>query len=134
MVRIATTAAMLLTLTAVASATTADARRYPESSCAFDAATAMLTVVSANTRTVVKRRGSEIVVSQSGTGPRACSGAVPTVTAVDLIRIQATDGALVTLDLRGGPLAPGATSEADGSSEIEIDADLEFAALPIHGS
>jgi hypothetical protein len=130
----AATATFLIALTGIAFASPIDTRHYPESTCAVDPATATLTVVSSNTRVVVKRLGDEIAVSEGGTGRRTCSGPAPTVQGIDLIRIEASTGALVELDLRRGPLAPGATDEHDGSSEIEIEADLEFADLSVHGS
>jgi len=110
----------------------ADARRFPEATCTFDRANATLTVVATNTRMTISRRGDEIAVAQSGTGARTCAG-TPTVSNVDLIRIDASTGAMMTLDLRGGAFAPGLTAESDGSPEIEVEADLDFADLTVEG-
>jgi Ca2+-binding RTX toxin-like protein len=53
--------------------------------------------------------------------PAPCN-ATPTVHNTDTIRVQADGDEDVDLDvsLAGGPLGPGATPEADGTSEIEI--------------
>jgi hypothetical protein len=78
----------------------------------------------------IVRVGSEIrVIGEAlfGFGPRAvaaCSGGTPTVTNTDLVRIE--EAATVRfgsarIQLGGGPFAPGATAEADGSSEIEFE-------------
>ena len=54
-----------------------------------------------------------------------------TVTNTDLIEVTtpAVSVEIVTVDLSGGLLAPGATDESDGSSEIELDIQLGGAAI-----
>jgi RTX calcium-binding nonapeptide repeat (4 copies) len=52
-----------------------------------------------------------------------CSGGTPTVDNVDHVSVVQSPGAdfgLVTLDPSAGPLGPGATTESDGTSEIEF--------------
>jgi Ca2+-binding RTX toxin-like protein len=69
----------------------------------------------------IRRRGSEIVVREFLEPPATCSGGVPTVLNTDLIRIVTRAGSYVDLLLAGGPFAPGATPEDEGTSEIEIE-------------
>ena len=63
----------------------------------------------------VLRSGDDIVVAGVG----ACAGS-PTVLNTDLISVTGADGSeSLTIDLSGGPFAPGATAEGSGLSEIE---------------
>lgn len=80
----------------------------------------VLTIDGGFWEVTIAREGERIVLSYAR-GEVACHGA--SVTSVDRIRI---DGAEFHLDLRSGPLAPGATLESDGSSEIEVEADVGF--------
>jgi hypothetical protein len=66
----------------------------------------------------IRREGDRIVPSYAR-GDVECDHA--TVNSVDLLRIL---GPEFHLDLRQGALAPGATPESDGSSEIEVEADV----------
>jgi hypothetical protein len=86
---------------------------------------------------IVARAGDAITVtaiSSFGLGPQVavpCSGASPTVTNTDQITIN--EAAVVefgsaSISLAGGPLAPGATPEPDGDSEIEVTMNM-FGAL-----
>jgi RTX calcium-binding nonapeptide repeat (4 copies) len=65
-----------------------------------------------------------------GDGPSilvACTGGAATVTTTDLIAVEAAASArfaTVTFELGGGAFAPGATPEADGTSEIEVRANM----------
>jgi hypothetical protein len=135
MARIALIAAVFAALATGAPefAGSASARRAPEGTCALDPASGTLTVVARNSALTLRRRGAEIVVRDSASA-RQCSGGTPTVHDVDVIRMDASIGADVTLDLGGGPFAPGRTDEGDGSPEIEIVADLEYAGLRIEGT
>lgn len=57
----------------------------------------------------------------------ACAGGAPTVHNTDLVVVDeaaATAFTAVAFDLTGGPFAPGMTPEADGSSEIELQANV----------
>jgi hypothetical protein len=68
-----------------------------------------------------------------------CAGGTPTVTNTDSITVTeaaAVDFGSAIVDLGGGPLAPGATAEADGTSEIEVSLDMfgPFSLGEIRGS
>jgi hypothetical protein len=135
MTRIATIAVCFAALASAAFAS-ADApaeRRAPAGSCALDAPAGVLTVVAHNSSVTLRRRGDEVVVRDIAS-ERECAGGTPTVQTVDLIRIDASIGALVTLDLRGGPFAPGRTAEGDGSPEIEFEAALDAASIRVEGT
>jgi hypothetical protein len=70
----------------------------------------------------ITRRGDEIVVRADPETPIACSGGVATVLNTDSITLLLRGGfpdAYVLL--AEGPFAPGATPEAEGVSEIEIE-------------
>ncbi len=74
---------------------------------------------------LVRRSGERIVIADEFGFEYSCRGGRPTVHNVDSISFEsraAIPG--LTVDLRGGPLRPGATDEGDGSSEIEIDVSL----------
>ena len=64
----------------------------------------------------VARAGAAIEV-RFANGAVTCPGE-PTVFDVDVIEVTQSGA---TFDLRAGPLAPGATDEGDGSSEVEIE-------------
>lgn len=91
-------------------------------SCQYNGSSKHLEVFESSPTTIV-RNGSEIQVN-SGTTPVACTGA-PTVTNTDAIIVF--DSAppnfayFVTIDLAGGPFAPGATNESGSNDEIEIE-------------
>jgi hypothetical protein len=71
---------------------------------------------------LITRRSDAIEVSDEG-GVLVCAGpATPTVTNLDRITVRVSRESLdaVVLDLRQGPLAPGASGESDGGPEIEI--------------
>jgi hemolysin type calcium-binding protein len=76
----------------------------------------------------VKRSANELLVLESGYKPVTCSGGPLTVTNTDTVNFIAargpSDQAGGYVDLSGGALAPGATPEAEGSSEIEFSAQL----------
>jgi hypothetical protein len=94
-------------------------------SCLYEGAPAnRLTVtVTGFEMTEIRRRGQEIVVANFLDPPTRCSGGVPTVLSTDAIRVlvRGRPGADVDLHLSGGQFAPGATPEAEGASEIEIE-------------
>ena len=87
--------------------------------CTFDAGTGTVHVaIPGFEMTVLSRGGTTILVDGA-----PCGGA--TVTNTDLVLfVYDPMGPLgkpsITVDLSGGPFAPGLTQEADGSSEIEI--------------
>jgi hypothetical protein len=71
----------------------------------------------------------------NGGEPLQCEGGTPTVTNIDSIRYRAgvSVGPTLQIDERGGPFAPGASDEGDGSSEIEISVD-RLSALFVAGT
>ena len=99
-----------LTLTPVA-------RAGVGTTCTFDAASATASVtVTQGVVATISRDGDAIAVDGF-----PCQTA--TVTNTDMIEVAVPDVAesdTVVVDLSGGPLAPGATDEGDGSSEIEV--------------
>jgi Ca2+-binding RTX toxin-like protein len=102
---------------AVSVAPTAQAR----TTCSYAGApTNLLTVMTNKSATTISRSGEEIVVQDRLEGPTGCRGAVPTVLNTDTIRVFVGMGA-VAVRLEGGPLAPGATAEAEGAPEIELE-------------
>jgi hypothetical protein len=71
--------------------------------------------------------GEDLLYGGSG-GLIRCAGGPPTVTNTDTVVVRAgkrvAEGYLF-LDFRYGLLTPGATDEGDGSSEIELEVDLD---------
>lgn len=105
---------------------------YPAAvaTCSFSSSAATLRIEGDDA--AVLREGSRIVVKTSLDGGPArrvvtCAGGSPTVTNTDTIRFNASPAIYqsFTVDLRGGPLAPGATLE-DGRSSSEIEIELGF--------
>ena len=69
-------------------------------------------------RPELRRRGEDILVDGASCGA--------TIRNTDSIRVLGSDsGESLTLNLAGGPFAPGRMPEADGSPEIEISVDLK---------
>ena len=78
-------------------------------SCAFVSIT-----MSSGTSSTIVRSGDAIEFNDT-----PCDAA--TVSNTDVIDVSSPDGFdMFTVDLSGGPFAPGATDEGDGSSEIEM--------------
>ncbi len=97
--------------------------------CSYDAPSGELLIEAGNPKTIavaVGREGEAVKAwdtTGSGRRPIGC-GAEPAVDEVETIVIDGSGAFIshaVTVDLEGGPLAPGRTDEADGSSEIELD-------------
>lgn len=87
--------------------------------CSFDEAGATVHVVIPEWDTATLARGGDAILLDGV----PCGAA--TVTNTDLVLlVDGQEGELgkpsVTIDLSGGPFAPGLTPEADGSSELEI--------------
>ena len=82
----------------------------------------------------IRRHGAQIEVREQGEGPARCSGDAPTVHNTDTIKIVLVDVSFVDLDLGGGAFAPGATPEAEGASEIEIELSLDLGAADVFGT
>ena len=93
-------------------------------SCAYVAApTNVLTVtVTGASEAVITRRGQEIAVGEYGDAPEACAGGTPTVSNTDTVHVlfSGDNGPVAEVQLANGPLAPGATAEGVGASEIEM--------------
>ena len=88
------------------------------------APTNVLTVmVSGANQAVITRSAEQIIVRENDQPPKTCAGDVPTVFNTDTINVLASgsERPYVDLLLANGPLAPGATTENAGASEIEID-------------
>jgi Ca2+-binding RTX toxin-like protein len=104
-------------------------------SCSFDGGTGIVSVAAATHGEVatISRLGDAIALDGV-----ACETA--TVTNTDLISVafpDDPDSDMIVIDLSGGLLAPGATDEGDGSSEIEIEitgGDGSFDTLRIVGT
>jgi Ca2+-binding RTX toxin-like protein len=97
--------------------------------CSFGSATVTITV-SGGTPTTIVRSGEAIDVSGS-----TCGAA--TITNTDTIDVTVSDTSAppITIDLSGGPFAPGATNEGDESSEIEFQITLaESSLITVFGS
>jgi opacity protein-like surface antigen len=79
----------------------------------------------------VVRSGDNIFVSAAG-APVACVGGQPTVRNTDTINLEdfAPGSNQFTVDLSGGPLAPGFTPELGSSDEIEMHVDMFFGDAP----
>ena len=84
--------------------------------------TNLLTMTTTSFFAEMVRAGEEIVVGEQFGRRTRCRGGVPTVRNTDTIRVLLrgnADG--FELSLGGGPLAPGATPEGEGESEIEVE-------------
>jgi Ca2+-binding RTX toxin-like protein len=91
-------------------------------SCQYNGSSKHLEVFESSPTTII-RNGSAIQIN-SGSNPVACSGG-PTVTNTDAIIVfdsaPANFSYQVTIDLSGGPFAPGADNEGGSNDEIEIE-------------
>jgi Ca2+-binding RTX toxin-like protein len=96
--------------------------------CSFAGAVVQITLSSPEDEASVVRDGEDIVV-RDDTAEVACGG--PTVDTVDTIRANDASAGTTgfTIDLSGGPFAPGLTDEGNATSEIEFAVDL-FAGFP----
>jgi Ca2+-binding RTX toxin-like protein len=93
--------------------------------CAFGDGVVGITV-EAPLADVVLTRSEQAIVVLEGDMPVECGDPGPTVSTADAVRLtDLTDGSIeFVLDLTGGLLGPGSTSEGPGQSEIEVTADL----------
>ncbi len=119
------------------------ARGDAGTACSFDPATRVLSVAFSSITGTPQfpdllqpkiARDGETITVRGGLGPPlACVGGTPTVTNTDTIELTETGEVRVLLDLElsEGPLAPGATPEASGASEIEIDSFLSSVNIAI---
>jgi Ca2+-binding RTX toxin-like protein len=115
----------LLMLPLVAQATPAGAAMAV--ACSFSEVTRTVEVTASAPvgDVVIRRSGAEIEVLE-GDIPADCVSTEPTVTTVDSVVLDDDSNGSVefVLDLTGGRLEPGFTSEGPGQSEIEITADM----------
>lgn len=128
LIRLAT--GLTATAAMVIAATPAQAATRGAADCEFDEATATLTVVAGNPKSVaatIVREGDDIRVLDAYSNRRAvidCDGPQATVHNTDQVVLDAS-GAVrdqyFGIDHSGGPFVPGLTDEGDGSSEIEFD-------------
>ena len=105
--------------------------------CAYAAAPANLLTVNLGgpILAAMGRTGQQISVGQKLWFPVPCSGGVPTVFNTDTVRVllRRRNG-YVDLHLNRGPFAPGATPEAEGAAEIEIQYSGRDALATIFGT
>jgi Ca2+-binding RTX toxin-like protein len=99
-------------------------------SCNFTGGVATVDMNKSEDGVLIRRSGDAVEIlatSFFGFGPEVvvpCAGGPPTVTNTDKVVVNeaaAVRFGIASLDLRGGPLAPGLTPEADGTSEIELE-------------
>jgi hypothetical protein len=88
-------------------------------SCTYSAADHSVSVSASDDFTKLLRSGEAIQIDD-GHDPITCAGGSPTVLNTDLIQIAHVGRSAATVDLGGGPLAPGFTLEPLGTSEIEL--------------
>jgi Ca2+-binding RTX toxin-like protein len=108
-----------LAASAVLFSTVAARSAAADGTCSFDAVTGVIQVQTSGT-TFLKATPNHIQMDNVPCGEA-------TVTTVDAIVISGSGN--LHLDTRSRPFAPGRTPEADATSEIEIDVQLEFGTL-----
>jgi Ca2+-binding RTX toxin-like protein len=85
----------------------------------------------------IVRSGSQIVLRESPfDGPPRCDGAPPegpTVFNTDQVHFTLERFSGIYIEMSGGPFAPGAIDEGDGSSEIEFQAQVRGGILNVVG-
>jgi hypothetical protein len=87
-------------------------------SCSYDPLSSTLTVTTDESASL-HRSADSFVLYVPNHGDNACGGA--TIHNTDQIEVQGTPAISFELDMGDGAFAPGATPEADRSSEIEVD-------------
>ena len=99
------------------------------------APTNILTVkVEGDSTGEIIRRGRRIDVSGGDGSRRTCAGRTPTVRNTDTINIVLVGVSFITVDLDGGPFAPGVTPESEGAAEIEFHVSSDLGAAEIYGT
>ncbi|HET9119610.1 MAG TPA: hypothetical protein VFN72_03680 [Solirubrobacterales bacterium] len=91
---------------------------YAAITCNYSAADHLVSVSATDDFTRVSRSGDGLQVDD-GHEVVPCAGS-PTILNTDLIQIGHSGRSAATVDLHGGPLAPGFTPEPLGTSEIEL--------------
>ncbi len=88
--------------------------------CQFNPESRVLSVTaSGSNEATIRRAGPNIRVYELFPPAVSCGSVAPTVTNTDHIKVVSL-GPSVWIELAGGPFAPGATPEEDGSPEIEL--------------
>jgi Ca2+-binding RTX toxin-like protein len=105
-------------LTAIACLSSA-APSFGAVSCTFSPPDNLLSVSATDAFTRVVRTQESIQIDD-GHQVIDCARGNPTVRHTDLVQVSHTGRSADTLDLSGGPLAPGFTDEATGIPEIEL--------------
>ena len=105
-------------LVAAIAALAAAGPSYGAVTCGYSGTDHLLSVSATDDFTRVLRSGDAIQIDDGHEGI-PCTGS-PTVFNTDLIQIGHTGKSAATVDLHGGPLAPGFTPEPVGVSEIEL--------------
>jgi len=90
--------------------------------------------VSSDVEAVITRSGMEITAGESRRPLARCTGGIPTVLNTDTINLRLSGLPFVDVRLDGGPLAPGATAESTGTSEIEIQISGEGVSTSVVGT
>jgi Ca2+-binding RTX toxin-like protein len=101
-------------------------------SCSYSGADHLLTITAADAFVGLTRAGEAIEVDD-GFRPVSCAGGTSNVSNTDRVQVSHSGRASDRIDLSGGPFAPGAASQPNGSSEIKF----EYASptgIDIHGS
>jgi Ca2+-binding RTX toxin-like protein len=111
-------AAVVFLIAALAVLATA-ARSLAAVSCGYSATDRLVSLSSTDDFTKVTRSGDAIQIDD-GHELVPCAGGSPTVLNADLIQIAHAGRSASTIDLRGGPLAPGFSPEPVGAPEIEV--------------
>jgi Ca2+-binding RTX toxin-like protein len=108
---------LLLTLTATSTFLLSTSPARAATGCSFAAPTATVTIDPAASATL-KRAGSAIQLNGVDCGAATVSNTGK------IVVIGATSEETLTIDLSGGPFAPGAGAEATGAPEIELEVNL----------
>jgi hypothetical protein len=116
---VVSTACLFVALIGMFFATPASARTR----CSYSGPPANVLTVTADKGALAEviRRGQRIIAREFLERPAKCAGGVPTIFNTDTIHVSVGTDDFVDLFLGGGPFAPGATPEAEGASEIEIE-------------
>lgn len=93
------------------------------STCIKNSTTLAIDIAPGESLTIRRLGSSSFNVTGAGIDDPTCGGA--TVSNIGTVEVSATSGNEgLTLDLSGGPFAPGAAAESTGMSEIEFNVDL----------
>jgi Ca2+-binding RTX toxin-like protein len=88
-------------------------------SCEFSPPDHLLSITATDSFTRIARSGEALAVDD-GHQPIECAGPKGNVHNTDLVQVTHTGRSASSVDLAGGPFAPGFTNETTGTSEIEL--------------